>query len=166
MKSTASLLNVVSENEPEGNAEFRARFGEYLGKQHPIIRGLHYGLTGLAIFCLALSAICFFVGLYYTFLWATTGSLTSLGQATYLPDAWVAAGLSLSFLVFPWGLDSMLMRVFPAIVFPVKWYRSNKAIQFKTGIGAFFAGFGIMCAGAPGAAYFIELASKALQNLF
>ena len=166
MKSTASIQNVVSEKEPERNAEFRARFGEYLGKQHPIIRGLHYVLMGLAIACLALSIICYFVGLYYTYLWATTGSLTSLGQAIYLPDAWVSAGLSLSLMVFPWGLDSMLMRVFPAIVFPVKWYRSNKVIQFKTGIGAFFAGFGIMCAGAPGAAYFIGLVTQALHQLF
>jgi len=166
MKSTASIRNVVSAKEPEYNEEFRARFGEYLGKQHPIVRGLHYVLMGLAIACLVLAVICYGVGLYYTYLWATTGSFTSLGQATNLPIAWVTAGLSMSFLVFPWGLDSMLMRVFPAIIFPVKWYRSNKAIQFKTGIGAFFAGFGIMCAGAPGAVYFFGLASQALQKLF
>jgi len=59
----------------------------------------------------------------------------------------------------------MVMRVFPAIIFPAAWYRSRKPIQFKTGIGAFFGGFGIMCAGAPGAAYYVGLASQAIQKL-
>ncbi len=166
MKSTTSLQNVVSVNEPENNEAFRARFSEYQGKQHPIIRGLHYVLMGLSIACLVLSLVCYVVALYYTYLWATTGSFTSLGQATNLPIAWVTAGLSLSLMVFPWGLDSMLMRVFPAVNFPLKWYRSNRTIQFKTGLRAFFAGFGIMCAGAPGAVYFFGLASQALQKLF
>ncbi len=166
MKSTASLSNVVSVNEPANNEELRARFGEYLGKQNPVVRGLHYVLTGLSIACVVLALICFVVALYNTYLWATTGSFTSLGQATNLPIAWVTAGLSFSFMVFPWGLDSMLMRVFPAIVFPARWYRSNKPILYKTGIGAFFAGLGIMCAGAPGAVYFFGLASQAIQKFF
>ncbi len=166
MKSTASSLDVRSINETNINEEFRARFGEYLGKRSAIVRGLHYVLMVLSIACIVLAIICYGVALYNTFLWATTGSFTSLGQATNLPNAWVAAGLSLSLMVFPWGLDSMLMRVFPAIIFPVKWYRSNKPIDFKTGIGAFFAGFGIMCAGAPGAVYFFGLASQAIQKLF
>ncbi len=166
MKSTISIQNAISANEPENTQEFRVRFGEYFGKQHPIVRGLHYLLMGVSIACVALSLICFVVAMYYTCLWAATGSFSSLGQATNLPIAWVTAGLSMSFLVFPWGLDSMLMRVFPAIVFPVRWYRSNKAIQYKTGIAAFFAGFGIMCAGAPGAVYFFNLATQALQKLF
>jgi hypothetical protein len=106
------------------------------------------------------------VAMYNTCLWAATGSFTSLGKAIYLPIGWVNYGLSMSLLVFPWGLDAMLMRVFPAVIFPAAWYRSRKPIQFSTGIGAFFAGFGIMCAGAPGAAHFIGLASQALQNLF
>lgn len=166
MKSITSIQNAVTGKAPEQAEEFRARFGEYLGKQHPVVRGLHYVLAGVAIVCAALAVVWYFVALYYTFLWATTGSFTSLGQATNLPIAWVTAGLSLSLMVFPWGLDSMLMRVFPAIIFPLKWYRSNKAIQYKTGIRAFFAGFGIMCAGAPGLAYFIGLATQALQNLY
>jgi hypothetical protein len=123
-------------------------------------------LQGLSLLCLANAAIWFGVALYQTILWATTGSSTSLGAATYLPNAWVSFGLSMSLLVFPWGLDSMLMRAFPAVIFPVAWYRSNRPIPFMTGWGAFFAGFGITCAGAPGAAYFIGLASQALQKLF
>jgi len=166
MNSTASLQNPVSSKELEYQEQFQARFSEYLKKQPPIVRALHNALTGLAIFCAVLACICFIVAIYHTCLWAVTGSFTSLGKATYLPIWWVNYGLSMSLLVFPWGLDAMLMRVFPAVIFPAAWYRSRKPIKFTTGIGAFFAGFGIMCSGAPGAAYFIGLASQALQKLF
>lgn len=166
MNSTANVQSMASSKELDNLTQFRARFSEYLGKQLPIVRGLHIMLQGLALFCAGLAVACFIAGLYQTILWVTTGSLTSLGKATYLPDAWVSFGLSMSLLVFPWGLDSMLMRVFPAIIFPAAWYRSSKPIKYITGIRAFFAGFGIMCAGAPGTAYFITLASQALQKIF
>jgi hypothetical protein len=166
MNSTASFQNIVSNKDLGNQAQFQARFSEYLEKQHPIVRGLHYVLQGLALFCAVLACICFVAALYQTCLWAVTGSFTSLGKATNLPIAWVNYGLSMSLLVFPWGLDAMLMRVFPAVIFPAAWYRSRKPIQFNTGIGSFFAGLGIMCSGAPGAAHFIGLASQALQKLF
>ena len=165
MNSTANFQKTVSVKELDYTEQYQAQVNPYLAKQHPIIRGLHLMLQGLSLFCFVLASVCFFIALYYTCLWAATGSFTSLGKATNLPIAWVSYGLSMSFMVFPWGLDSMLLRVFPAVVFPAAWYRSNKPIQFKTGIGAFFAGLGIMCAGAPGAAYFIGLASQALQKL-
>jgi hypothetical protein len=166
MKSTAGIQNDASKQELEYKEQFQAQVNQYLEKQHPVVRGLHRVLQGLFLLCLALSVICFCVALYHTFLWATTGSFTSLGKATYLPNAWVNFGLSMSLLVFPLGLDSMLLRAFPAVIFPVAWYRSNKPLPFITGLGAFFAGFGITCAGAPGAAHFIGLASQALQKLF
>ena len=159
MKSTASIQDAALLREQEYKEQFQARFGQYLEKQHPIIRGLHRMLQVLAVLCIALAGIMFVVALYYTFVWAFTG------EATLLDDSWVNYGLSMSLMVFPWGLDSMLMRVFPAIIFPAAWYRSRKPIQFKTGIGAFFGGFGIMCAGAPGAAYYVGLASQAIQKL-
>jgi hypothetical protein len=108
----------------------------------------------------SIACVMFVMALYYTFAWAFTG------EATLLDDAWINFGLAMSFLVFPWGLDSTLMRIFPAIIFPVSWYRSSKPIKYFTGIRAFFAGFGIMCAGAPGAAHYFGLASQAIQNLF
>jgi hypothetical protein len=160
MKSIASNQNAITEKELEYNKQFQARFSEYLEKQHPIVRGLHQALQVLALFCIPLAGAMLVVALYYTFVWAFTG------EAALLDDAWVNFGLSMSFLVFPWGLDSMLMRVFPAIIFPASWYRSNKPVQFNTGMGAFFAGFGITCAGAPGAVHMISLASQALQRLF
>jgi hypothetical protein len=166
MNSTASLQKAVSVKELDYQEQYQAQVNPYMAKQHPIVRGLHHVLQGLSMFCIVLAGVCFFVALYYTCLWAATGSFTSLGKATNLPIAWVTYGLSMSLIVFPWGLDSMLLRVFPAVIFPAAWYRSNKPIQFKTGIGAFFAGLGIMCAGAPGAAYFIGLASQALQKIF
>jgi hypothetical protein len=95
-------------------------------------------------------------------LWATTGSFTSLGEATSLPIAWVNFGLSMSFLVFPWGLDVMLLRAYPSEILP-NWRKPRKAIQFITGVGAFFAGLGIACAGAPGAARMIQLVSEAIR---
>lgn len=163
MKSTSIPKNTVSTKEQESNTLFRNQFTEYLAKQHPVVRGLHWVLTGVSIFCIILAVTFFCVALYQTILWATTGSFSSLGKATSLPIAWVNFGLSMSFLVFPWGLDSMLMRVFPAIVFPAAWYRSDKPIQYRTGLGAFFAGFGIMCAGTPGAVYLFGLLTQALQ---
>lgn len=169
MKSTAGIQNAASKKELEYKEQFQAQVNQYLEKQHPVVRGLHRVLQGLSLFCLALPVIFFIAALYHTYLWAATGSFTSLGEATYLPTAWVNFGLSMSLLVFPWGLDSMLLRVFPvfpAVIFPVAWYRSSKPIPFNTGVGTFFAGFGITCAGAPGAAYFIGLASQALQKLF
>jgi len=166
MNSTASLQNAILVKEQESKEQYQAQVSQHMAKQHPIVRALHQMLQGLSLFCFVLASVCFFIAMFYTCLWATTGSFTSLGKATNLPIAWVTYGLSMSFLVFPWGLNSMLLRIFPAILIPAEWFRSSKPIQFKTGIGAFFAGFGIMCSGAPGAAYFINLASQALQKIF
>jgi hypothetical protein len=163
MNSTAGIQTVVSSEERGNNEQFKAQFSEYLKRQPGIVRGLHYVLQVLALFCFVLAGIFFFTGLYHTYIWVTTGSFTSLGEATYLPEAWVNYGLSMSFLVFPLGLDAMLLRVFPAVIFPAAWYRSSKPITYRTGIGAFFAGFGIMCAGAPGAVRMIELALQAIR---
>jgi hypothetical protein len=167
MSNTASLKNVASVKEQEYKVEFHKQFNDYLERQHPIVKAVHEVLKAAAMICLALPVIFGFIGLYYTYLWATTGSFTSLGQATYLPLAWVNFGLSCSFMVFPWGLDAMLMRAFPTnAVFQTIYGRATKRIKFITGLGAFFAGFGIMCAGAPGAARMFELASQFIQRLF
>ncbi len=166
MNSAVGIQDAISKKGLEYKEQYRAKVNQYVAKQHPIVRGLHRVLQGLSLLCLANAAICFGIALYYTFLWATTGSFTSLGAATYLPNAWVNYGLSMSLIMFPWGLDSMLIRAFPAVIFPLAWYRSNRPIPFSTGLGAFCAGFGIMCAGAPGAAHFVGLASQAIQKLF
>jgi len=169
MKSTAGMPNAAAPKELESKEQFQAQVNQYLAKQHPVVLALHRVLQVLALLCLVLAAVCFVVALYQTFLWATTGSFTSLGKATSLPNAWVSFGLSMSLLVFPWGLDSMLLRlfpVFPAVIFPGAWYRSSQPLSFNTGLGAFFAGLGVTCAGAPGAAYFIGLAWHALHRIF
>ncbi len=161
MEGTANVQSTISTE--QHNAQSKARLSAYLAKQHPIIRGLHWVLQGVALVCMVLAVCFFFIALYQTILWAAAGSFTSLGQATRLPDAWVNYGLSMSFLVFPWGLDSMLLRVFPAMVFPIAAYRSNRPLNYFTGIRAFIAGFGIMCAGAPGASHIIGLALQAIR---
>jgi len=167
MNSTDSTQSKPSPQGQGYREQFKAQLGEYLDKQPAFVRGLHQALKVLALICLALAIIFGIVAVYYTILWAATGSFTSLGEATYLPEAWVNFGLSMSFLVFPWGLDAMLLRAFPTdAFFPIAYGKTSKPINFFTGIGAFFAGFGVMCAGAPGAARMIELASQAIQNLF
>ena len=167
MKSAASLQGAVPEKGTEYREQFLAQFNQYLATQHPVVRCLHLMLKGLAIICFALPFIFGVIALYYTFVWATTGSFSSLGEAVYLPTAWVNFGLSCSFLVFPWGLDSMLMRAFPTGAFlPYAYGLVRKPIRFRTGRGAFFAGFGIMCAGAPGAVYITGVIWQFIQNLF
>jgi len=156
MKSTLTLQSTASATD----LEFQAKYNEYFAKQPAIVRGLHHVLSAISICLIPLAAIALVIALYYTLVWAFTGTYT------LLDDAWVSFGMACSLLVFPWGLDSMLMRWFPAIIFPASWYRSPKAINFKTGASYIFAGFGIMCAGAPGFAYYFDLLSDALQKLF
>ena len=160
MKSTTGIHSFATtvEEQPDYLALYRAQYDAYFQKQPGIVRFLHWVLIAFAVFCAVLACIMFVVALYYTFVWATTGDLTNLGIA------WVNYGLSMSFLVFPWGLDAMLLRAFPSVPM-VSWYKPKKPIHFFTGLGAFFAGLGIMCAGAPGAARMFELASQAIQNL-
>lgn len=167
MKSTTSLQGVAPGEGTEYREQFLAQFNRYLATQHPVIRGLHLVLKGLAMICFILPFVFGIIALYYTFLWATTGSFSSLGEATNLPSAWVYFGLSCSFMVFPWGLDAMLRRAFPTGAFLVYTYgQIRKPVRFFSGLGAFFAGFGIMCAGAPGAATIPEVIWQFLQNLF
>jgi hypothetical protein len=170
MISTASNGNDISKKGAEYKQQFLREFNQYLAVQHPAIRGLHMVLKGLAMVCLGLSIIFFIVAMYNTFLWAATGSFSSLGQAASLPIAWVNFGLSCSFLVFPWGLDAMLMRSFPTDAFLPYAYGTargqGKPIRFTTGLGAFFAGFGIMCAGAPGAAIVVPVIWQFILALF
>jgi hypothetical protein len=167
MNSTKSIENVTSKKGSEYRKEFLAKFNQYLTTQHPVVRGLHVVLKILAIICFALPFIFFSIAIYYTVLWATTGSFSSLGQATYLPTAWVNFGLSCSLMVFPWGLDSMLLRTFQTDAFlPVAYGNVRQPIKFMTGLGAFFAGLGIMCAGAPGVAVVLPVIWKFIQSLF
>jgi hypothetical protein len=161
MKSTESLQGVVPAKGTEYRAEFLAKFNEYLAKQHPIVRGLHLVLKGLAMICFVLPIIFIGVALYQTFIWATTGSVASLGVA------WANFGLSCSFIVFFWGLDAMLLRAFPTAAFLIYAYgKVTKPVKFMTGLGAFFAGFGILCAGAPGAATIPAAIWQFIQGLF
>ena len=161
MKSTASMQGVAPQKETEYRDQFRAQFDQYLATQHPIVRGLHLVLTGLAMVCFALPFIFGIIAMYQTVIWVTTGSVASLGIA------WANFGFSCSFMVFFWGLDAMLMRAFPTGAFLVYAYGTvRKPIRFTTGLGAFFAGFGIMCAGAPGAATIPAAVWQFIQSLF
>jgi hypothetical protein len=167
MNTTASLQNAVPLEAQDYKAEFYNSFSRRLEKQHPVVRALHEVLRVASYIALFLPIPFMAVALYHTGLWAVTGSFTSLGQATYLPLAWVNFGLSCSFIVFPWGLDAMMLRAFPTNAFLQTVHgRLTKRINFLTGPGAFFAGLGILCAGAPGAVHMYTLASQALQNLF
>ncbi len=165
MKSTAKTLNIASQAGVEYRREFQEKFNRYLETQPPVIRVFHLVLKGLSVICFVLPFIFMAIALYYTYLWATTGSFTSLGAATYLPIAWVNFGLSCSFMVFPWGLDSMLMRAFPTDANLPVAYGARKAIDFKTGLGVFFAGLGVTCAGAPGAVVIVGVIAKFIQGL-
>ena len=162
MNSTAVVQGAVSAEEQAYKQAFLKQFNEYLGRQPAIVRGTHQALRIVSLLLFALPVIFFFVAMVQTFLWATTGSFTSLGEATSLPVAWANFGLSMSFLVFPWGLDVMLLRAYPSETLP-NWRKPRKAIQFITGVGAFFAGLGIACAGAPGAGRMIQLVSEAIR---
>jgi len=160
MNNTASLQNTISNREQSYKDQYQAKVSQYMAKQPRIVRGLHTVLQVIFLIALVLATIFFAVALYYTFVWIFTGALTNLD------DAWIDYGLSMSFLAFPLGLDSMLTRIFPSAIFPTSLYRSTRPIAFMTGAGAFFAGFGIMCAGAPGAVHMLDLASQAIQKLF
>ena len=161
MKSTASVQGTVSTKGTEYRAEFLAKFNEYLATQHPIVRGLHLVLKALAMICFVFPFIFGGIALYETYVWATKGSVASLGIA------WANFGFSCSFLVFFWGLDAMLMRAFPTGAFLVYAYGTvRKPVKFMTGPGAFFAGFGVMCAGAPGAATIPAVIWQFIQGLF
>ncbi len=166
MKSEIKSLNISSQAGVEYRRKFQAEFDRYLETQPPVIRALHLVLKALAVICFVLPFIFMAIALYYTYLWATTGSFTSLGAATYLPIAWVNFGLSCSFMVFPWGLDSMLMRAFPTDANLPVAYGARKAINFRTGPGLIFAGLGIACAGAPGAVVIVDVIAKFIQGLF
>jgi hypothetical protein len=167
MNSTTSIQNVESKKGSEYRKEFLAKFNQYLATQPAIVRGLHVVLKILATICFALPFIFFAIAIYYTILWATTGSFTSLGQATYLPTAWVNFGLSCSLMVFPWGLDSMLLRAFQTDAFlPAAYGNARKPVKFMTGWPVFFAGLGIMCAGAPGAATIPVVIWQFILSLF
>jgi len=147
MKSTALSQGAVLAKGTEYRRQFLAQFSDYLATQHPIVRGLHLVLKGVALICLAFPFVFVAVALYQTYIWATAGSAASLGLA------WANFGFSCSFLVFFWGLDAMLLRAFPTDAFLVYAYgKVAKPVRFMTGLGVFFAGFGILCAGAPGAA--------------
>ena len=160
MNITASNQNTVSVNEQGYTKQYQAKVSEYMAKQPSIVRGLHYVLQVLFLICLVIACAMFVVALYYTFVWAFTGALTKLD------NAWIDFGLSMSFLAFPLGLDTMLTRIFPSVIFPASLYRSTKSIPFSTGIGYIVGGLGIVCAGAPGAVHMFNLASLAIQKLF
>jgi hypothetical protein len=160
MNITARYQNIVSVKEQGFKEQYQAKVSEYMAKQPSIVRGLHYVLQGLFLICLTIACIMFVVALYYTFVWVFTGALTKLD------NAWIDYGLSMSFLAFPLGLDTMLTRIFPSVIFPVSLYRSNRPLPFNTGIGYIVGGLGIVCAGAPGAVHIFNLASLAIQKLF
>ncbi len=160
MNNIASDQNNVSEKERWYQEQYQAKVSAYMAKQPAIVRGLHYVLQGLFLICLVIACGMFVAALYYTFVWAFIGALT------ILDDAWINFGLSMSFLAFPLGLDTMLTRILPSVIFPVSLHRSNRPIPFNTGSGYIVGGLGIVCAGAPGAVHIFNMASLAIQKLF
>jgi len=159
MNITASSQNTIPEKEHGYTEQYRAKVSEYMAKQPSIVRGLHNVLRALFLVCLVIACSMFFAAIYYTFLWAFTGALTKLDHA------WIDFGLSMSFLAFPLGLDTLLTRIFPYVIFPASLYRTTRSIPFNTGIGYIVGGLGIVCAGAPGAVHIFNLASLAIQKL-
>ncbi len=159
MKSTADVQSVVPPEVPvrDYQREYMSEFQEYLDKQPGIVKFLHTVLKGFARFNYLLAGYFFIVGLYWTFIWITTGALSQLGVA------WANYGLSMSFLVFPWGLDIMLLRAWPTELQQISF---AKPVHFRTGPWQILAGFGIMAAGAPGAARMIGLAAELLAKIF
>ena len=161
MKSTASLQGAASTKGTEYRDQFRSQFNQYLASQPSFVRGLHMVLQGLAMVCFVLPFIFGLIAFYQTYIWATTGSVALIGVS------WMNFGLSCSLMVFPWGLDAMLMRAFPTNAFLQYAYGTvRKPVKFMTGLGAFFAGFGVMCAGAPGVAVIVPVIWKFIQGLF
>ena len=161
MNSTTDVHSFATarNEQPEYLTQYREKFNQYMEKQPGIIRILHDVMKVFALLCMVLVIIMFVFAIYHTIRWAATGDVSRLGEV------WANYGLSMSFLVFPWGLDSMLLRAFPAFPY-LRTYKPRRPINFFTGLGAFFAGFGITCAGAPGAVRMFELASQAIQKLF
>jgi len=160
MKITTSNHEVIPAKGIGYRDQFCTQFDQYLATQPSFVRGLHLILQGLAIICFVLPFIFGFIALYQTYIWATTGSLAQLGMS------WVRFGLSCSLMVFPWGLDAMLLRAFPTNAFLQYAYgKVQKPVKFTTGIGAFFAGFGVMCAGGPGVATILPVIWQFVQSM-
>lgn len=160
MKNTASIQGAVPTKGSTYRDQFRSQFNQYLATQSSVVRSLHLVLQGLAMICFVLPIIFGLIAFYQTYIWATTGNVALLGVA------WANFGLSCSLMVFPWGLDAMLLRAFPTNAFLQYAYgKYERPVKFMTGLGAFLAGFGVMCAGAPGVATIVPVIWQFVQSI-
>ena len=147
--TTASDFPVETVHEGEALAASplrRDQFEAHLASQPTIIRALHTFLKGFQIACIALAGIFWIVAIIITIRWAVTGVVGNLAEA------WVNYGLAMSLIVFPMGLDVMLLRANPTDIYSLDSSLNVKK-DLHTGVKAFFMGFGITFGGLPGFVY-------------
>jgi hypothetical protein len=129
------MQGAVSKQGTEYRDQFLMQFNQYLATQHPIVRGLHLGLKGLAMVCFILPFTFGIIAMYQTVIWVTTGSVASLGIA------WANFGFSCSFMVFFWGTGRHAHAGFPHRRFPcICLWSGQEANPLHNGTGCLLRG--------------------------
>jgi hypothetical protein len=120
------------------------QLAEYLAQQPGSTQTVNKVMNGLEVAGVVIIIMAFIVALVLSFAWKSINPMM-------IPIAWFAFAASASLTMILLGLDAIVLRAFPPILWP------GKPSRFTTGSGATWRGWAFMAGG---------LAAVALWGLF
>jgi hypothetical protein len=128
----------------EARENLKLQLAEYLAQQPGSTQTVHKVMNGLEVAGVVIIITAFIVALVLSFAWKSINPMM-------IPIAWFAFAASASLTMILLGLDAIVLRAFPPILWP------GKPSRFTTGSGATWRGWAFMAGG---------LAAVALWGLF
>ena len=129
MNQTANVQKFATEK--EAKEHFKLQLAEYLGQQPESTQSLHKWMKRLEAAGVGIIVAAFIVAMYVSVAWRSVNPIV-------IPMAWFFFAASVAPVMIFLGLDAIILRAFPPVMWP------GKLPKFVTGSGAVWTGWGFI----------------------
>ncbi len=126
MNQTTNVQKFATEK--EATEHLRSQLTQYLGQQSKSTQSLHRWMKRLEVVGMGIIAAAFLVALYVSIAWKSVNPIV-------IPIAWFVFAASAAPAMVFLGLDAIILRAFPPVVWP------GKLPKFLTGSWAVWTGW-------------------------
>ena len=126
MNQTTNVQKIATRKEAEEH--IKLQLSQYLGQQPESTQSLHKWMKRLETACLGIIVAAFIAAMYVSVTWKSVNPIT-------IPIAWFIFAASITPAMTFVGLDAIILRAFPPVVWP------GKQPKFVTGSSAVWTGW-------------------------
>jgi len=126
MNQTANVQEFATKKEARGL--FKLQLAQYLGQQPETTQSLHRWMKRLEMAGVGIIVAAFIVAMYVSVAWRSVNPIV-------IPMAWFFFAASVAPVMIFLGLDAIILRAFPPVMWP------GKLPKFVTGSGAVWTGW-------------------------